>query len=67
MTEDDVSNLEAMGLAALDVCPEDFDRLVNANQTWQITLLRWRGDLTLASRAYYRQITRAYSAAFEDV
>jgi hypothetical protein len=38
--------------------------MVNANQSWQLTLLRWRGHLTLASRAYYRQTLRAYSDAF---
>ena len=58
--------MEEMMMAVLDAAePQDFDRIVNGNPEFQRVLLKWRGHLTLAARAFYRMQTRSYSAAFD--
>jgi hypothetical protein len=61
-TEADEAVMERMMLAAIEPgSPEAFDRIVNADPAMQLTLLRWRGHLTLAAGAFYRMQTRAYA------
>jgi hypothetical protein len=63
-SDDDL--IEAMTLAAVEAGdPEAFDRIINGNPAMQMALLRWRGHLTLAARAFYRQATQAYDSMVE--
>jgi hypothetical protein len=67
LTADDENVMDRMMLAAIEADgPQSFDLLVDNDPEMQLVLLAWRGHLTLAARAFYRQATRAYDAAFGE-
>jgi hypothetical protein len=66
LTAEDVDVMDRMMLAAIEAGdPQAFDMIVNGEPAMQRVLLRWRGHLTLAARAFYRMSTKAYNSMVE--
>jgi hypothetical protein len=66
LTKEDEDVMERMMMAVIEAGdPQAFDRIVNGDTDMQLVLLRWRGHLTLAARAFYRMQMNAYTAAVE--
>jgi hypothetical protein len=66
-TDDDDDVVGRMVAAVIDAGndPQAFDLMVNDNPDFQRVLLRWRGHLTLAARAFYRMQKNAWDSALK--
>ena len=63
LTTADEDVIDRMMQAVLDAAiPQEFDAMVNAEPEFRRVLLKWRGHLTLAARAFYRMQKHAYAS-----